>query len=136
MTPDGVPTWEEVARDHGRFLYMVAYRLTGNDEDGNPLATTFMDYLLPTASDVPDFEIGHVETFAPTNPGGHKGMGEGGAIGAPPAICNALLMVCAAFEKAWTIVQRRLTSDSAGSSTSVTPLDQSEDSLGADTLSG
>ena len=33
MTPDGVPTWEEVARDHGRFLYSVAYRLTGNQED-------------------------------------------------------------------------------------------------------
>ena len=33
VSPDGVPTWEEVARDHGRFLYTVAYRLTGNDED-------------------------------------------------------------------------------------------------------
>jgi RNA polymerase sigma-70 factor, ECF subfamily len=31
--PDGVPTWEEVARDHGRFLYNVAYRLAGNDAD-------------------------------------------------------------------------------------------------------
>lgn len=30
---DGVPTWEEVARDHGRFMYTVAYRLAGNDED-------------------------------------------------------------------------------------------------------
>lgn len=33
MTTDGVPTWEEVARDHGRFLYTVAYRLVGNDAD-------------------------------------------------------------------------------------------------------
>lgn len=33
MTSDGVPTWEEVARDHGRFLYTVAYRLAGNDAD-------------------------------------------------------------------------------------------------------
>lgn len=33
MTSGGVPTWEEVARDHGRFLYNVAYRLTGNDAD-------------------------------------------------------------------------------------------------------
>ncbi len=33
MTADGIPTWEEVARDHGRFLYNVAYRLTGNDAD-------------------------------------------------------------------------------------------------------
>ena len=35
--PDGVPTWEEIARDHGRFLYNVAYRLTGNDDDARDL---------------------------------------------------------------------------------------------------
>jgi RNA polymerase sigma-70 factor (ECF subfamily) len=34
---DGVPTWEEVARDHGRFLYNVAYRLAGNDADAQDL---------------------------------------------------------------------------------------------------
>ena len=34
---DGVPTWEEVARDHGRFLYTVAYRLSGNDDDAQDL---------------------------------------------------------------------------------------------------
>lgn len=34
---DGVPTWEEVARDHGRFLYNVAYRLAGNDSDAQDL---------------------------------------------------------------------------------------------------
>ena len=34
---DGVPTWEEVARDHGRFLYTVAYRLAGNDDDAQDL---------------------------------------------------------------------------------------------------
>jgi RNA polymerase sigma-70 factor (ECF subfamily) len=34
---DGVPTWEEVARDHGRFLYNVAYRLAGNDGDAQDL---------------------------------------------------------------------------------------------------
>ena len=34
---DGVPTWEEVARDHGRFLYSVAYRLAGNDDDAQDL---------------------------------------------------------------------------------------------------
>lgn len=37
MAIDGVPTWEEVARDHGRFLYNVAYRLTGNDDDARDL---------------------------------------------------------------------------------------------------
>jgi len=34
---DGIPTWEEVARDYGRFLYTVAYRLTGNDQDAQDL---------------------------------------------------------------------------------------------------
>jgi RNA polymerase sigma-70 factor (ECF subfamily) len=37
MSTDGIPTWEEVARDHGRFLYNVAYRLTGNDDDARDL---------------------------------------------------------------------------------------------------
>jgi aerobic carbon-monoxide dehydrogenase large subunit len=59
------------------------------DESGNPLTTTFMDYLLPTATDVPVIEYGHVETPAP-GPGGFKGVGEGGAIGAPPAVINAV----------------------------------------------
>ena len=37
MTDGNVPTWEEVARDHGRFLYTVAFRLTGNDDDAQDL---------------------------------------------------------------------------------------------------
>lgn len=37
MASDEVPTWEDVARDHGRFLYTVAYRLTGNDDDAKDL---------------------------------------------------------------------------------------------------
>jgi carbon-monoxide dehydrogenase large subunit len=59
------------------------------DDDGNPLTTTFMDYLLPTTTEVPTIEYGHIETPSPT-PGGHKGMGEGGAIGSPPAVFNAV----------------------------------------------
>jgi carbon-monoxide dehydrogenase large subunit len=59
------------------------------DQDGNPLTTTFLDYLVPTAAEVPEIEYGHVETPALT-PGGHKGMGEGGAIGAPAAVFNAV----------------------------------------------
>jgi carbon-monoxide dehydrogenase large subunit len=61
------------------------------DEEGNPLATTFVDYLLPTTTEVPEIEYGHVETPAVSNPGGHKGLGEGGAIGAPPAVINAVV---------------------------------------------
>jgi carbon-monoxide dehydrogenase large subunit len=59
------------------------------DEDGNPVTTTLMDYLLPTVSDVPEIEYGHIETPSP-GPGGYKGVGEGGAIGAPPAVVNAV----------------------------------------------
>jgi carbon-monoxide dehydrogenase large subunit len=48
-----------------------------------------MDYLIPTAADVPMIEYGHIETASP-GPGGYKGVGEGGAIGAPPAVVNAV----------------------------------------------
>jgi carbon-monoxide dehydrogenase large subunit len=68
----------------GALLEELAY-----DDDGNPVTTTFMDYLLPTASDVPEIEYGHVVTPGP-GPGGYKGVGEGGAIGAPPAVVNAV----------------------------------------------
>ncbi len=66
------------------------------DEEGNPLATTFLDYLLPTTCDVPTIEYGHVETPSP-GPGGFKGVGEGGAIGAPPAVVNAIADALAPF---------------------------------------
>jgi len=59
------------------------------DDDGNPLATTFVDYLLPTATEVPPIEFGHVEIPGP-GPGGYKGAGEGGAIGSVPAVINAI----------------------------------------------
>jgi carbon-monoxide dehydrogenase large subunit len=68
----------------GVLLEHLAY-----DPDGNPLATTFMDYLLPTTTEVPMIEYGHLETPS-AGPGGYKGVGEGGAIGAPPAVVNAI----------------------------------------------
>jgi aerobic carbon-monoxide dehydrogenase large subunit len=60
------------------------------DGDGNPLTSTFMDYLLPTATEVPDLEIGHIMSDSTTNPGGFKGLGEGGAIGSHAAVANAV----------------------------------------------
>jgi carbon-monoxide dehydrogenase large subunit len=60
------------------------------DADGNPLTTTFMDYLPPSATEVPTIEVGHVESVASTNPGGYKGLGEGGAIGSHAAVANAV----------------------------------------------
>ena len=59
------------------------------DDDGNPLSSTFVDYLLPTATDVPPIEYGHIEIPGP-GIGGYKGVGEGGAIGATPAVINAI----------------------------------------------
>jgi len=67
----------------------VLYEHMVYDDSGNPLTTTFLDYLLPTAAEVPEIEYGHVETPADTV-GGFKGMGEGGAIGSPPAVVNAV----------------------------------------------
>jgi aerobic carbon-monoxide dehydrogenase large subunit len=60
------------------------------DTDANPLTTTLMDYLLPTSGEVPDIEVVHIETPSPHNPGGMKGMGEGGTIGAAAAVGNAV----------------------------------------------
>lgn len=59
------------------------------DDDGNPLSSTFVDYLLPTATEVPPIEFGHIEIPGP-GVGGYKGVGEGGAIGSAPAVINAI----------------------------------------------
>jgi carbon-monoxide dehydrogenase large subunit len=59
------------------------------DDDGNPLSSTFVDYLLPTATEVPPIEYGHIEIPGP-GVGGYKGVGEGGAIGSTPAVINAI----------------------------------------------
>jgi len=56
--PDGVPTWEEVARDHGRFLYNVAYRLAGNDEDAQDLV---QEALLRVRRGLERYEPGSLE---------------------------------------------------------------------------
>lgn len=60
------------------------------DENAQPLTTTFADYLIPTATDVPDCRIAHVETATPLNPLGVKGAGEGGTIPAAAAIVAAI----------------------------------------------
>jgi carbon-monoxide dehydrogenase large subunit len=60
------------------------------DGEGNPLTTTFMDYLLPTATEIPSFRLHHQETRADHIPGGFKGMGEAGTIGGGAAICASV----------------------------------------------
>ncbi len=67
------------------------------DAGGQPLTTTFADYLMPMATDVPACVIEHVETPNPLNPLGVKGAGEGGTIPAPAAIIAAIEDALAPF---------------------------------------
>jgi carbon-monoxide dehydrogenase large subunit len=60
------------------------------DAHGQPLASTLADYILPGATEVPDARIDHMETPSPYSLFGQKGIGEGGAIGPPAAIANAV----------------------------------------------
>lgn len=60
------------------------------DDDGNLLTSTFVDYLVPTASTLPSFELAETETPTPSNPLGAKGIGEAGAVGSTPAVVNAV----------------------------------------------
>jgi carbon-monoxide dehydrogenase large subunit len=59
------------------------------DDQGQFLAGTFMDYLLPTASEIPDIEIEHIQSV-PVDGVDFRGVGEGGAIVAPAALTNAI----------------------------------------------
>ena len=86
------------------------------DEEGQPLSGTLLDYALPLAGSVPNFITDFVEVTSPTNPLGVKGVGESGAIGAPPTVVNAVLDALAPLgiktidmplkpEKVWALIQ-------------------------------
>ena len=60
------------------------------DSDGQPLASTLSDYLIPGSAEVPDIRIQHMESPSPYTEFGVKGIGEGGAIAPPAAIANAI----------------------------------------------
>ena len=60
------------------------------DAQGQPLASTMLDYLLPRATDVPNIRVLHMETPSPYTEFGMKGIGEGGAVGPPAAIVSAV----------------------------------------------
>ncbi|GAB2782245.1 xanthine dehydrogenase family protein molybdopterin-binding subunit [Streptomyces daliensis] len=60
------------------------------DEQGEPSATGFMDYKVPTAHEIPDITVHHLETPCAFTGTGAKGTGEGGTIGAPAAVLNAV----------------------------------------------
>ncbi|MDP9392162.1 MAG: xanthine dehydrogenase family protein molybdopterin-binding subunit [Actinomycetota bacterium] len=61
------------------------------DDDGNLTTGTFVDYLVPAASDLPHFDTGKTVHAAPGNPIGAKGVGEAGCIASTPAVVNAAL---------------------------------------------
>jgi carbon-monoxide dehydrogenase large subunit len=66
-------------------MEMIAF-----DEEGNCLGGSLMDYLIPTALEVPDWETDHTVTPSPHHPLGAKGIGESATVGSPPTIVNAV----------------------------------------------
>ena len=60
------------------------------DAQGQPLASTLADYLLPGSAEMPDVRVFHMETPSPYTEFGQKGVGEGGAIGPGAAVANAV----------------------------------------------
>jgi carbon-monoxide dehydrogenase large subunit len=88
------------------------------DENGNIQGGSFMDYLVPTAMETPNWETGHTVTPSPHHPFGAKGVGESATVGAPPAIANAVVDALAHLgvrhidipitpEKVWRILKEK-----------------------------
>jgi carbon-monoxide dehydrogenase large subunit len=83
-----------VAQGVGAALYEeVVY-----DPKGQIQTASLADYLVPAATEIPPIEVFHLETKSPTTLGGYRGMGEGGTIGAPAAIANALADALSPFD--------------------------------------
>ena len=78
---------------HGGVAQGIGAALTEevvHDASGQIQTTTLVDYVVPSAAEVPDMSVEHIEAHLPDNLGGFRGMGEGGTIGAPAAIANAI----------------------------------------------
>lgn len=87
-------------------------------ETGQPMTTNLVDYLVPSAPDLPEYVAGRITTLCPNNPLGAKGIGESGAVGAPAAVVNAVVDALSDFgvehldmpllpEKVWQAMQQR-----------------------------
>ena len=85
------------------------------DDDGQPLTSTFMDYAMPRATDLPRFELDNTVTPTPVNPLGAKGVGEAGTLGSTPCVVSAAVDALSQFgvthidmmlrpEKLWQII--------------------------------
>ena len=75
-----------VAQGIGAALYEEVI----HDEQGQITTASLVDYLVPSACEIPSMQVVHLESASPTTLGGFRGMGEGGTIGAPAAVANAL----------------------------------------------
>ena len=83
-----------VAQEIGGTLYEhLAYT-----EDGQPLATTFIDYLIPSSMEIPEIVVEHLESPSPNMPLGLKGAGEGGCLGPPATLSNAVTNALREFD--------------------------------------
>ena len=83
-----------VAQGIGAALYEEVV----HDENGQILTGSFVDYIVPSATEIPEMEAVHLETESPSTLGGYRGMGEGGTIGAPAAVANAVADALAALD--------------------------------------
>ena len=106
-------------QQHGGIAQGVAqvlYEHVQYDEDANPVTGNLMDYAMPSAAELPSYEVYNTETPSPHNPLGAKGIGESATIGSTPAVHNAVVdalshlgvrhvdMPCTA-ERIWRILQ-------------------------------
>ena len=85
---------------HGGVAQGIAnalYEAVVYDDGGNLLTGSLADYLVPTMAEIPDLEIHHLETITDASITGAKGVGEGGTIGAPAAVLNAVSDALAPF---------------------------------------
>jgi aerobic carbon-monoxide dehydrogenase large subunit len=81
-------------QQHGGIAQGIAQALWEHvrfDEDGNPTTATLADYTVPTAADLPSYDVASTETPTPLNALGAKGIGEAATIGATPAVQNAVV---------------------------------------------
>jgi carbon-monoxide dehydrogenase large subunit len=102
---------------HGGLVQGIGQALTEGcvyDEIGQLVSASYMDYCMPKADNVPSFQVATTETACTHNTLGVKGCGEAGAIGAPPAVMNAItdaigvrVSMPATPEKVWRALQSR-----------------------------
>jgi carbon-monoxide dehydrogenase large subunit len=81
-------------QQHGGIAQGVAQVLFEHvqyDEDANPVTANLMDYAMPSAAELPSYEVYNTETPSPLNPLGAKGIGESATIGSTPAVHNAVV---------------------------------------------